>query len=276
MLHGADSACVESCDQALALIEVANRNRVTSATSMNDSSSRSHSVLVLDVQTKRDAKTYQAKLHLVDLAGSERVKKSEVTGQAFDEACFINNSLTCLGRCVQALAAAGQKGSPKPPFRETKLTRLLSGAFGGRANTALCVCVAPSSSDAFETLNSLQFGQQAMSVKVRACNPTHASLQAHACAPATLACSPTRAYLQPSGEPATAGASQSQHDGRLRSVGRAALLAGLRAAGAGCPHRGGGVAARAAALRRAGAPARCHRGGARAGGRVARGACAGG
>ena len=69
---------------------------------------------------------------------------------------------------VQALAAAGQKGAPKPPFRETKLTRLLSGAFGGRANTALCVCVAPSSSDAFETLNSLQFGQQAMSVKVRA------------------------------------------------------------------------------------------------------------
>ena len=63
----------------------------------------------------------------------------EVTGQAFEEACFINNSLTCLGRCVQALAA-GPKGG-KPPFRETKLTRLLSGAFGGRANTALCVCV---------------------------------------------------------------------------------------------------------------------------------------
>jgi len=168
VLAGAESARVESYEQALALIEAANRNRVTTATSMNDSSSRSHSVLVLDVQTKREARLYQAKLHLVDLAGSERVKKSEVTGQAFDEACFINNSLTCLGRCVQALAAAGQKGAPKPPFRETKLTRLLSGAFGGRANTALCVCVAPSSSDAFETLNSLQFGQQAMSVKVQA------------------------------------------------------------------------------------------------------------
>ena len=88
-----------------------------------------------------------------------------MTGQAFEEACFINNSLTCLGRCVHALAAGPKAG--KPPFRETKLTRLLSGAFGGRANTALCVCVAPSSSDAFETLNSLQFGQQAMSVKVR-------------------------------------------------------------------------------------------------------------
>ena len=38
----------------------------------------------------------------------------------------------------------------------------------GRANTVLVVCVAPSSSDSFETLNSLQFGQQAMSVKVQA------------------------------------------------------------------------------------------------------------
>ena len=198
VLSGAESRPIESCAQALALIEEANKNRVTTATSMNDSSSRSHSVLVLDVQSKMNAKVYTAKLHLVDLAGSERVKKSEVpsaaslppvamlpppctlataplhpcdtssplrrpveqvTGQAFDEACFINNSLTCLGRCVQALAAGPKAG--KPPFRETKLTRLLSGAFGGRANTALCVCVAPSQRDAFETLNSLQFGQQA-------------------------------------------------------------------------------------------------------------------
>ena len=67
---------------------------------------------------------------------------------------------------MQALAAGPKAG--KPPFRETKLTRLLSGAFGGRANTALCVCVGPSKNDAFETLNSLQFGQQAMSVKVLA------------------------------------------------------------------------------------------------------------
>jgi len=166
VLSGASAQPVESLEQAMGIIEEANKNRVTSATSMNDASSRSHSVLVLDVATKQNAKLYQAKLHLVDLAGSERVKKSEVTGQAFDEACFINNSLTCLGRCVQALAA-GPKGG-KPPFRETKLTRLLSGAFGGRANTALCVCVGPSKNDAFETLNSLQFGQQAMSVKVQA------------------------------------------------------------------------------------------------------------
>ena len=134
---------------------------------MNDSSSRSHSVVLLDVRSRVGSKTLRGKLHLVDLAGSERVKKSEVSGRAFDEACFINNSLTCLGRCIAALAAQG-KGGVRPPFRETKLTRLLSSAFGGRANTVLVVCAAPSRSDAYETLNSLQFGQQAMNVKVQA------------------------------------------------------------------------------------------------------------
>ena len=166
MLTGAQSTTLTSVSQAVNVIESANRNRVTSATAMNDASSRSHSVLVLDVQTRAGARILRGKLHLVDLAGSERVKKSEVTGQAFDEAIAINNSLTTLGRCVQALAAGPKAG--KPPFRETKLTRLLSAAFGGRANTVLLVCVAPTASDSFETVNSLQFGQQAMSVKVQA------------------------------------------------------------------------------------------------------------
>ena len=103
-------------EQAVGVIDAANRNRVTSATAMNDASSRSHSVLVLDVQvssthqhatplptplaralpntpcscpdehpllalgvqTKQGARCLRGKLHLVDLAGSERVKKSEV------------------------------------------------------------------------------------------------------------------------------------------------------------------------------------------------------
>ena len=166
VLTGAQSTQLTSVEQAVSVIESANRNRVTSATAMNDASSRSHSVLVLDVQTRSGARVLRGKLHLVDLAGSERVKKSEVTGQAFDEAIAINNSLTTLGRCVQALAAGPKAG--RPPFRETKLTRLLSSAFGGRANTVLVVCVAPTASDSFETVNSLQFGQQAMSVKVQA------------------------------------------------------------------------------------------------------------
>ena len=48
----------------------------------------------------------------------------------------------------------------QPPFRESKLTRLLSNAIGGGAKTTLVVCVAPTMTDQFETVNSLDFGQQ--------------------------------------------------------------------------------------------------------------------
>ena len=41
---------------------------------------------------------------------------------------------------------------------------MLSSAIGGAAKTTLVVCVAPTMTDAFETVNSLEFGQQAMNV----------------------------------------------------------------------------------------------------------------
>ena len=53
--------------------------RATESTSMNDTSSRSHTVFTIEVAMKC-AETNDAlagKLHLVDLAGSERLKKSD-------------------------------------------------------------------------------------------------------------------------------------------------------------------------------------------------------
>eukprot|EP00967_Tisochrysis_lutea_P119572 scaffold195309_cov32-Tisochrysis_lutea.AAC.2 len=78
--------------------------------------------------------------------------------QSLEEAKSINQSLTTLGRCIEALASDNKR--ERPPFRESKLTRLLSPALGGAANTCLVVCVAPTMSDKFETVNSLEFGQQ--------------------------------------------------------------------------------------------------------------------
>ncbi|KAJ1626658.1 P-loop containing nucleoside triphosphate hydrolase protein [Pavlovales sp. CCMP2436] len=143
-----------------------NRNRATAATSMNQDSSRSHAVLQMHISRRGGTRTLLGKLYLVDLAGSERVKKSGVEGAAMDEAIAINQSLTILGRCIEAMAR-GKKGE-RPPFRESKLTRLLSNAIGGTAKTTLIVCVAPSRRDVVETNSSLEFGQQAMNVIVRA------------------------------------------------------------------------------------------------------------
>ena len=47
VLTGAQSTPLTSVQQAVGVIEAANRNRVTSATAMNDASSRSHSVFAL-------------------------------------------------------------------------------------------------------------------------------------------------------------------------------------------------------------------------------------
>ena len=49
---------------------------------------------------------------------------------------------------IQVLASNKKE---KPPFRESKLTRLLSNAIGGGAKTCLIICVAPTIIDQVET-----------------------------------------------------------------------------------------------------------------------------
>jgi kinesin family protein 5 len=73
----------------------------TEATGMNDRSSRSHSILVLEYnQINKDGSKKNAKLNLVDLAGSERIAKTGASGKVLDEAKKINLSLTVLGRVI--------------------------------------------------------------------------------------------------------------------------------------------------------------------------------
>ena len=87
------------------LITKANKNRASHGTSMNETSSRSHLILTITVNTKdeRDGSVSCSKLNMVDLAGSERVKDSQVSGQQLKEAGFINKSLYTLAGVVDAL-----------------------------------------------------------------------------------------------------------------------------------------------------------------------------
>jgi len=162
---GATWSNVDSAAAAMKVLQKGNSNRATACTKMNSASSRSHAALIVRVTTTGGTRTLNGMLYLVDLAGSERVKKSGVEGAAFDEAKAINQSLTTLGRCIEVLASNKKE---KPPFRESKLTRLLSNAIGGGAKTTLVICCAPTMTDQFETVGSLDFGQQAMNVVVRA------------------------------------------------------------------------------------------------------------
>jgi hypothetical protein len=89
----------------------------------------------------------------VDLAGSERVKKSGSAGKQLKEAQSINKSLSALADVIGALSSDGQH----IPYRNHKLTMLMSDSLGGNAKTLMFVNVSPAESNLEETYNSLMY-----------------------------------------------------------------------------------------------------------------------
>ncbi|XP_057851588.2 kinesin-like protein KIN-14I isoform X2 [Cryptomeria japonica] len=100
------------------------------------------------------------KLSFVDLAGSERVKKSGSTGNQLKEAQSINKSLSALGDVISALASEGQH----IPYRNHKLTMLMSDSLGGNAKTLMFVNISPAESNLDETHNSLTYATRVRSI----------------------------------------------------------------------------------------------------------------
>ena len=92
-------------------------------------------------------------LSFVDLAGSERVKKSGSAGKQLKEAQSINKSLSALADVIGALSSDGQH----IPYRNHKLTMLMSYSLGGNAKTLMFVNVSPAESNLEETYNSLLY-----------------------------------------------------------------------------------------------------------------------
>ncbi|TRY60979.1 hypothetical protein TCAL_05689 [Tigriopus californicus] len=137
-------------------------NRVTSATTMNAHSSRSHAIFTvwLKIQTRDPSGSTQqtkAKLNLVDLAGSERHGKTGIStnsGHAFKESKSINLSLSTLGKVIQALSV---ENPGHVPYRESKLTRLFQDSLGGNARTMMIACLSPSDSNYEETVSTLKY-----------------------------------------------------------------------------------------------------------------------
>ncbi|KAM4114584.1 hypothetical protein ACJW30_04G079700 [Castanea mollissima] len=157
---------VNSSSDVMEIMEVGLRNRAVGATALNERSSRSHSVVTINVRGK-DLKTGAAllgNLHLVDLAGSERVDRSEVTGDRLKEAQHINKSLSALGDVIFALA---QK-STHVPYRNSKLTQVLQSSLGGQAKTLMFVQLNPDVNSFSESLSTLKFAERVSGVELGA------------------------------------------------------------------------------------------------------------
>ena len=155
-----DSNDIEKC------LNKGNKNRHVGQTSMNDQSSRSHSLFTvyLEIEEKGgdgNGRIKSGKLNLVDLAGSERVGKTNATGQTFDEGKKINLSLTALGSVIDALSS----NRKHIPYKDSKLTRLLADSLGGNTKTVMFANISPASYNYDETLGTLRYASRAKLIK---------------------------------------------------------------------------------------------------------------
>ena len=118
--------------EALDLVAYGLRRRATAATKLNATSSRSHTILVVDAGG--------AALRVVDLAGSERNRVSGSRGVRLREARAISAP-----RGPRQRRRGARRRRAHVPFRDSVLTRVLRDALGAPgARTALVAALAPS------------------------------------------------------------------------------------------------------------------------------------
>uniref|UniRef100_A0A3B4ZQB4 Kinesin-like protein n=1 Tax=Stegastes partitus TaxID=144197 RepID=A0A3B4ZQB4_9TELE len=163
-VKGCTERFVSSPDEVMDVIDEGKSNRHVAVTNMNEHSSRSHSIFLINIKQEH-VETEQklcGKLYLVDLAGSEKVSKTGAAGAVLDEAKNINKSLSALGNVISALAEGTKT---HVPYRDSKMTRILQDSLGGNCRTTMFICCSPSSYNDAETKSTLMFGQRAKTIR---------------------------------------------------------------------------------------------------------------
>uniref|UniRef100_A0A7N6A6H9 Kinesin-like protein n=1 Tax=Anabas testudineus TaxID=64144 RepID=A0A7N6A6H9_ANATE len=163
-VKGCTERFVSSPDEVMDVIDEGKANRHVAVTNMNEHSSRSHSIFLINIKQEHveTEQKLSGKLYLVDLAGSEKVSKTGAAGAVLDEAKNINKSLSALGNVISALAE-GTKSHV--PYRDSKMTRILQDSLGGNCRTTMFICCSPSNYNEAETKSTLMFGQRAKTIR---------------------------------------------------------------------------------------------------------------
>lgn len=156
--QGLSELAVLSADEVMALLRAADKRCRVSETKMNKMSNRAHRIFTIIAKFKRYDTDVISTLTFVDLAGSEDILKSGATGLTAREASHINKSLLTLGRVINALAC----NEKHIPYRDSKLTRLLSEALGGVCKTSFIACISPCGTSGTETSSTLRYAERAM------------------------------------------------------------------------------------------------------------------
>ncbi|XP_039183838.1 kinesin heavy chain [Crotalus tigris] len=163
-VKGCTERFVSSPEEVMDVIDEGKTNRHVAVTNMNEHSSRSHSIFLINIKQENveTEKKLSGKLYLVDLAGSEKVSKTGAEGSVLDEAKNINKSLSALGNVISALAEGTKT---HVPYRDSKMTRILQDSLGGNCRTTIVICCSPSIFNEAETKSTLMFGQRAKTIK---------------------------------------------------------------------------------------------------------------
>jgi hypothetical protein len=129
---------------------------------LNAHSSRSHAILCVKVSLVTGDKVRTSVASAIDLAGSEDNRRTENGKERMVESASINKSLFVLAQCVEAIG----KKQPRIPYRESKMTRILS---LGQKNglTIMILNLAPVRSYHLDTISSLNFANRTKKIEIR-------------------------------------------------------------------------------------------------------------
>lgn len=163
------------------LLDMSNQSRTTASTNMNEFSSRSHLIVLIDFigkhtvtlngmeqsnSNRRSSSVPQTQqqsviiggLKLCDLAGSERLDRTNTLHDQtrLKETVNINKSLSCLADVFNAI----NNKQSHIPFRNSKLTMLLQDCLSGDGKSLMFVNISPTVASLNETICSLRFANQ--------------------------------------------------------------------------------------------------------------------
>uniref|UniRef100_A0A8C9YAQ7 Kinesin-like protein n=1 Tax=Sander lucioperca TaxID=283035 RepID=A0A8C9YAQ7_SANLU len=153
-VKGCTERFVSTPEEVMDAIDEGKNNRHVAVTNMNEHSSRSHSIFLINIkqENSQTGQKFTGKLYLVDLAGSEKVR--------FHPALVLHPPPSTLCLCGFPVSA-----SSYVPYRDSKMTRILQDSLGGNCRTTMVICCSPSAFNDAETRSTLMFGQRAKTIK---------------------------------------------------------------------------------------------------------------
>ncbi|KJP86641.1 hypothetical protein AK88_03745 [Plasmodium fragile] len=185
---GVQEETVTSIDEVMLLVAKAEQRRHISQTNFNETSSRSHTIFTVILESNQvlsdgTSINKRGELKIVDLAGNERAGRAaegiENAKTLIEEGKAINKSLFVLSEVIsklskraQAIAAGDEKKIKKIqedlvfiPWRDSKLTRILSKSLGGNCRASVIVAVHPSHFYLDTSFSTLRFALKCKTIK---------------------------------------------------------------------------------------------------------------